>query len=101
MYQMQLERLRALNMSRGCEVISSERGKGLVNSVLDTINFKDLVCYGGNDYTMASILLKQVGKRNFILIEEYVQRIRQIKDKQEIEKMMRKNSGEICPLAYQ
>lgn len=80
-----LERLRALNTSRGCDVMSSERGKGLINTVLNLIESKDMVCYGGNDYLMATLLVKHVRKRNFIFGEELVRRIREIKDKQEIE----------------
>lgn len=84
-----LERLRALNTSRGCDIISSERGKGLIDTVLSIVKPEDMVCYGGNEYMMATILLKQVGKRNFIVIEGPVQRIRQVKDKQEIETIKR------------
>ena len=80
-----LERLRALSTSRGCDVLSSERGKGLVDTVLNLIESKDLVCYGGNDYFMATVLVKHVGKKNFIHSEELVREIRQIKDQNEIE----------------
>lgn len=80
-----LERLRALNTSRHCDVVSSERGKGLIDSFLKFIGSRDVVCYGGNDYWIASIIAKHVGKRNLILGEEMFRKIREIKDKQEIE----------------
>lgn len=80
-----LERLRALNTSRHCDVVSSERGKGLMDSFLNFIGSNDVVCYGGSDYWIASIIAKHVGKRNLVLGEELYRKIREIKDKQEIE----------------
>lgn len=82
-----LEHYRAQTTSRGCEVISSERGKVLTDSILKMIKSKTMICYGGNDYIIATTLTKHVGKQNFHIAEGLVQKIRQIKDKQEIEKI--------------
>ena len=80
-----LERLRALKTSRQCDVVSSERGRGLIDSFLNFIGSSDIVYYGGSDYWIANIIAKHVGKRNLVPGEEQLKRIREIKDKQEIE----------------
>ncbi|HKR73707.1 MAG TPA: M24 family metallopeptidase [Candidatus Nitrosocosmicus sp.] len=80
-----LERLRALKTSRQCDVVSSERGRGLIDSFLNFIGSSDVVYYGGSDYWIANIIAKHVGKRNLVPGEEQLKRIREIKDKQEIE----------------
>ena len=80
-----LERLRALKTSRQCDVVSSERGRGLIDSFLNFIGSSDIVYYGGSDYWIANIIAKHVGRRNLVPGEEQLKRIREIKDKQEIE----------------
>ena len=69
-----LEYLRAVNSSKECNIISSERGRGLIDSILKFLGSNDIVCYGGNDYWMANIIAKQVGKRNLILGEDLVKK---------------------------
>jgi len=88
-----LEYLRAVNSSKECNIISSERGRVLIDSILKFLGSNDIVCYGGNDYWMANIIAKQVGKRNLVLGEELVKKNREIKDKQEIETI--KNASKI------
>ena len=80
-----LERLRALKTSRQCDVVSSERGRVLIDSFLNFIGSSDIVYYGGSNYWIANIIAKHVGRRNLIPVEEQLKKIREIKDKQEIE----------------
>ncbi|VFJ15040.1 M24 family metallopeptidase [Candidatus Nitrosocosmicus franklandus] len=82
-----LEYYRAQTTSRGCEVIPSERGKRLTDSISKMIKSKTMICYGGNDYMIATTLTRHIEKQNFHIAEDIVQKNRQIKDKQEIEKI--------------
>jgi Xaa-Pro aminopeptidase/Xaa-Pro dipeptidase len=80
-----LESLRALRTSKQCDVVSSERGRGLIDSFLKFIGSTHFVYYGGSDYWIANIIARQVGRRNLIPGSEQFRKIREIKDKQEIE----------------
>ncbi len=94
-----LEYLRAVSSSKECDIVSSERGKGLTNSLLKHLGSDNIVCYGGNDYWTANIIAKQVGKRNLILGEEQLKKVREIKDKQEIETI--KNASNIIDKLFE
>ncbi|TVP39639.1 M24 family metallopeptidase [Candidatus Nitrosocosmicus arcticus] len=82
-----LEYTRALRRSQDCDVISSERGKTLTDSLLNQLNENNVVFYNNNNYHIIKELGKKISKRNLVVDYNPVEKLREIKDAQEIDKI--------------
>lgn len=82
-----LEYFRALETSIDCDVIQSERGKSLTESVLNLIGNGGSVFYGGINYWIIDEICRKVGKSKLILDAEVLRQVRQIKESYEIERI--------------
>ncbi len=82
-----LEYMRALRMSKDCDVISSDRGKTLTDSLSNQLNENSVIFYSNNNHHIIKELVKKIGRRNLVVSYNPVEELREIKDKQEIEKI--------------
>ena len=82
-----LEYSRALSMSKDCDVISSERGKTLTDSLFNQLNENYVVFYSNNNHHIIKELGKKIGKRDLVVDYNPVEKLREIKDAQEIDKI--------------
>ncbi len=80
-----LEYLRALRMSKQCDVISSDRGKTLTDSLSNQLNENSVIFYSNNNNIINKELVKKIGRRNLLGSYNLVEELRKIKDTQEIE----------------
>ena len=84
-----LEYSRALRMSKYCDVISSERGKTLTDSFFNQLNQNYEVFYSNNNHYIIKELCKKMGNRIIIAEHNPVEKLREIKDEQEIDNIRR------------
>lgn len=84
-----LEYSRALRMSKYCDVISSERGKTLTDSLFNQLNQNYEVFYSNNNHYIIKELGKKMGNRIIIADHNPVEKLREIKDEQEIDNIRR------------
>jgi Xaa-Pro aminopeptidase len=84
-----LEYSRALRMSKYCDVISSERGKTLTDSLFNQLNQNYEVFYSNNNHYIIKELGKKMGNRIIIAEHNPVEKLREIKDEQEIDNIRR------------
>jgi len=82
-----LEYTRALRRSKDCDVISSDRGKTLTDSLLNHLNENNVVFYNNNNYHIIKELGKKISRRNLVVDYNPVEKLRVIKDAQEIDKI--------------
>ncbi|MBA2266876.1 MAG: M24 family metallopeptidase [Nitrosopumilus sp.] len=82
-----LEYTRALRRSKDCDVISSDRGKTLTDSLSNHLNENNVVFYNNNNYHIIKELGKKISKRNLVVDYNPVEKLRVIKDAQEIDKI--------------
>ena len=82
-----LEYSRALRMSKDCDVISSERGKTLTDSLFNQLDENYVVFYSNNNHHIIKELGKKIGKRDLVVDYNPVEKLREIKDAQEIDKI--------------
>ncbi len=82
-----LEYSRALRMSKNCDVISSERGKTLTNSLFYQLDENYFVFYSNNNHHIIKELGKKIDKRNLVVDYNPVEKLREIKDAQEVDKI--------------
>ena len=93
-----LESTRALKESKYCEVITAERGAGLIKSVIP--NFAKYRFYSDcSDYETVQSILPHTNNSNFVINEEPFRNARIIKDNSEIEKIRR--ASDIIDKLYQ
>ena len=79
-----LEVGRALQDSKECDVIPTERGNDLISSLISKIDRK-MTCTDCSDQNIIRIIQNQIGKKSFIVNVEPFLATRIIKDKEEIE----------------
>ena len=82
-----LEYMRALRMSKHCDVISSDRGKTLTDSLSNQLNENSVIFYSNNNNNINKELVKKIGRRNLVGGYNPVEELRMIKDTQEIDNM--------------
>ena len=80
-----LEYMRALRMSKHCDVISSDRGKTLTDSLSNQLKENSIIFYSNNDNSIIKELVKKIGRRNLVVGYNPVEELREIKDTHEIE----------------
>lgn len=78
-----LEKDRAEQSSRDCEIISTERGSDMISSVISELSGK-LVCTDCDDYHSINIIQNKIGRQSFVVNSEPFFYTRRIKDQEEI-----------------
>jgi Xaa-Pro aminopeptidase len=79
-----LEVGRALQESKECDVIPTERGEGLIGSLISKID-KKITCTDCSDQDIIKIIQNQIGEKSFVVNVEPFFLTRIIKDEEEIE----------------
>ena len=82
-----LEYSRALRTSKDCDIVSSERGKSLTDSLINQLNDKSVVFYSNSNHHIVKELGKKIGKKDLVVDYNPVEKLREIKDAQEIDKI--------------
>ena len=93
-----LERSRAANESKYLEIITAERGLGLIKSVIPYLP-KYRFYSDCNDYEIVQSMLPHTNNSNFVINEDPFRNARIIKDDSEIDKI--KRASEIIDKLYQ
>ena len=78
-----LERDRAHQSSRDCEIISTERGNDTISSIISELSGK-VVCTDCDDYHSIDIIQNKIGRKSFVVNSEPFFQTRRIKDQEEI-----------------
>jgi Xaa-Pro aminopeptidase/Xaa-Pro dipeptidase len=84
-----LEYFRATETSIDCDIIQSERGKSLTESVVNLLGTEVLVFYGGTDFWIIDEISRKIGKSKLKLNPEALRQVRQIKEPVEIERIQK------------
>lgn len=84
-----LEYSRAIVNSKECNVVSSERGFTMFDSLLHLLDENTFVYFVGNNYKFLKELRNKIRSRNILVNDELVRNLRTIKDKSEIEKIQK------------
>ncbi len=80
-----LEYTRAINTSRECDVISSERGTTLINTATSIIKDNEFVFSDSNDFDAINKIQTKAGNENMSIDSNLLYGLREIKDTKEIE----------------
>ena len=98
LYVPELEVSRAENESHECEVIPSQRGKGLVKSLLQSLHYIK-ACSDCNDFLIVNEIHSKVDKKNFVCDPEAFLIVRSVKEQNEIDRII--ESAYILDKLYQ
>lgn len=96
-----LEYFRALEDSKECEIIKTERGNDALMSIISALDNNDYYCTDNTDYNIISQLKEKVGHNKIIVNENPFFQTRSIKDESEIKNIKKAaniidNLYEIC-----
>jgi Xaa-Pro aminopeptidase len=80
-----LEYTRAINTSKECDVISSDRGLASINTLTNIIKDNDIVITDSNDFDILDKIQKKTGNKNTINGNNLLYNLREIKDTKEID----------------
>ena len=94
-----LEYTRAINTSKECDVISSDRGITIINELMSLINNDNIIFSDTNDYDIINKIQSKTGSKNLIIDNNLLYEIRQIKDPNEIDNI--KNASKIIDKLFQ
>ncbi len=94
-----LEYTRAINTSIVCEVISSDRGIALINTLMNLIKDNDIVFTDSNDFDIINKLQKRIGNKNVVIDSNLLFNLREIKDTKEIDNI--KNASKIIDKLFE
>ncbi len=84
-----LEYARAINTSKNCEIVPSERGTTIIDKLIELSDGADLIYSDSNDYNMISKVIEKLGSNNVIVNDNIFYKLREIKEKEEIEKIQK------------
>ena len=79
-----LEYTRAINSSKECEIVSSDRGIALSNTVIDLIKDGSIVFSDSNYFEIINKIQRKIGRKNVIIDNNLLYPLREIKDTVEI-----------------
>ncbi|MER5174903.1 MAG: M24 family metallopeptidase [Candidatus Nitrosocosmicus sp.] len=79
-----LEYTRAINTSKECDVISSDRGITIINTLMNLIKEGDIVFSDSNDFDIINKIQKKIGNKNVVIDSKLLYSLREIKDTEEI-----------------
>ena len=96
-----LEYFRALEDTKECEIIKTERGNDALISIISALDNNDYYCTDNTDYNIISQLKEKVGHNKIIVNEDPFFQTRSIKDESEIKNIKKAaniidNLYEIC-----
>ena len=94
-----LEYTRAINTSKECDVISSDRGMAIINELMSLIKENNIIFSDTNDYDIINKIQSKAGSKNLIIDNNLLYEIRQIKDPNEIDNI--KNASKIIDKLFQ
>ncbi len=94
-----LEYTRAINTSKECEVISSDRGLALSNTLLNLIKDGVIVFSDSNDFDTINKIQKKIGNKNVVIDNNLLYNLREIKDTIEIDNI--KNASKIVDKLFE
>jgi Xaa-Pro aminopeptidase len=94
-----LEYTRAINISKECEVISSDRGIALSNTLITLIKDGSVVFSDSNDFDIINKIQKKIGRKNVVIDNNLLYAIREIKDTAEINNI--KNASKIIDKLFE
>ncbi len=80
-----LEYTRAINTSRECDIISSERGTTLINTAISMVKDNEFVFSDSNDFDAINKIQTKTGNENTAIDSNLLYGLREIKDTEEIE----------------
>ncbi len=80
-----LEYTRAISTSKECEVVSSDRGIALNNTLINLIKDGSVVFSDSNDFDIINKIQKKIGRKNVIIDNNLLYNLREIKDTVEID----------------
>jgi Xaa-Pro aminopeptidase len=94
-----LEYTRASNISKECEVISSDRGIALSNTLINLIKDGSIVFSDSNDLDIINKIQKKIGRKNVVIDNNLLYALREIKDTAEINNI--KNASKIIDKLFE
>ena len=94
-----LEYTRAINTSKECEVVSSDRGIALSNTLIDLIKDGSIVFSDSNDFEIINKIQRKIGRKNVIIDNNLLYALREIKDTVEINNI--KNASKIIDKLFE
>ncbi len=80
-----LEYTRAINTSRECDIISSERGTTLINTAISIVKDNEFVFSDSNDFDAINKIQTKTGNEKTAIDSNLLYGLREIKDTEEIE----------------
>jgi Xaa-Pro aminopeptidase len=80
-----LEYTRAINTSKECDIISSDRGIASINTLMNMIKDNDIVITDSNDFDIIDKIQKKTGNKSIINGNNLLYNLREIKDTKEID----------------
>ena len=94
-----LEYTRAINSSKDCEVISSDRGTAIINELMSLIKDDNIIFSDTNNYDIINKFQSKAGIKNLIIDNNLLYELRQIKDPDEIHNI--ENASKIIDKLFQ
>ena len=94
-----LEYTRAINTSKECDVIPSERGIAIINTLTNFIQDKDIVYSDINDFDTIIKIQQKIGNKNLVIDNNLFYKLREIKDTEEIDNI--KNASKIIDKLFE
>jgi Xaa-Pro aminopeptidase/Xaa-Pro dipeptidase len=94
-----LEYSRAINASKECDIVPSERGISLINTTINLIKDNDIVFSDCNDFDVLNKIKEKTGNENLIVDSNLLHSIREIKDSEEIDNI--KNASKIIDKLFE
>ena len=94
-----LEYTRAINTSKECEVVSSDRGIALSNTLIDLIKDGSIVFSDSDYFEIINKIQRKIGRKNVIIDNNLLYALREIKDTAEINNI--KNASKIIDKLFE
>ncbi len=94
-----LEYTRAINTSKECDIIPSERGITIINTLANFIQDKDIVYSDINDFDTIRKIQQKIGNKNLVIDNNVLYKLREIKDTEEINNI--KNASKIIDKLFE
>lgn len=94
-----LEYTRAINASKECDVIQSERGIAIINTLTNFIQDKDIVYSDIYDFDAMRKIQQKIGNKNLVIDNNLLYKLREIKDNEEINNI--KNASRIIDKLFE
>lgn len=94
-----LEYTRAINTSKECDVIQSDRGIAIINTLANFVQDMDIVYTDINDFDTIRNIQQKTGNKNLVIDNNFLYKLREIKDTEEINNI--KNASKIIDKLFE